>query len=163
MAMLDHAFAVYRGNLAIAQMLVADVTDAQMVQPPLPRMNHAAWILGHLTMPRLWLKEELQLAANVPAHWPELFMPGSTPVADAAKYPSKAELLAAPQETHVLLEAGLRKLPEAVWSQPQENERLRRLFPLKGDSLLGLITTHESFHIGQLSAWRRAMGMKPAF
>ena len=162
MPIIDHVMAAYRGNLFIVNKLVAELTPEQMVEQPRPGMNHPAWILGHLTLPRFWCKDRLGLQVTVPQDWVDKFNMGSTPVADVSRYPAKAELLAALEETHRVMEAGLRGMTEEQLMAPAD-ERIRHVFPHVGDGLVGLVTTHESFHIGQLSAWRRAMGMKSVF
>ena len=113
-------------------------------------------------MPRAWFKAELKLDVEVPAAWMEKFNRGSTPVADRTAYPSKAELIAALEQTHAVIAAGLLNMTETEMQQPA-SERIRHRFPLVGDAMVGLVTTHEALHVGQLSAWRRAMGMKPLF
>jgi hypothetical protein len=36
---------------------------------------------------------------------------------------------------------------------------MRKFAPRVGDAAVGIATTHEAIHLGQLSAWRLAMGM----
>jgi uncharacterized damage-inducible protein DinB len=163
MPMLEHLSSVYRFNLQLAKMLVADIREEHMYQQPIAGMNHASWILGHLTMPRLWAKEPLKLDVTVPPDWVEKFNAGSTPVAKEGFYPSKAELIAVLEYTHAVMEAGLRKLTEEDLAQPTQNERMRKFMPQMGDVITGLMSTHESYHIGQLSGWRRAMGLPRVF
>lgn len=37
-------------NLEIAQMTLADMSDAELVQRPVPTANHALWQLGHVAV-----------------------------------------------------------------------------------------------------------------
>ncbi len=62
-----------------------------------------------------------------------------------------------------LVEVAFSKLTEADLAKETPNERMRALFPKTGDVIVGLMTAHSGFHAGQLSAWRRAMGLKPVF
>ena len=39
------------------------------------------------------------------------------------------------------------------------NQEFRQIMPTIGDGLGYLLVAHEANHLGQLSAWRRAMGM----
>ncbi len=156
---MDHIVATVRFNLNFAKRLAADIPEDKMAVQPLPGMNHAAWILGHLSMPRLWMKDLLKLDVTVPPTWIEKFNMGTMPITDRAFYPSKAELIAAVEETYLALAAGLQHLTEADLAQENPNERMRPMMPTAGDLIISLVTSHQAFHQGQLSAWRRAMGM----
>ena len=46
-----------------------------------------------------------------------------------------------------------------VFSEPNPLERWRAVNPTVGDMIVTLMVKHESGHLGQLSAWRRAMGL----
>src|SRR3954452_11428370 len=72
--------------------LVADLRDDQLAVQPAPKMNHAAWVLGHAMVvdygflqlvtgkaPPAWIDEPLKA----------LYGNKSEPVADATKYQSK--------------------------------------------------------------------------
>jgi uncharacterized damage-inducible protein DinB len=163
MSMRDHVLAVYRFNLWMAKKAVEDLTDEQMTQQPRPGMNHAAWILGHLAMERVFLRDLLGIGQSAPEGWAELFMTGTKPVAEAGKYPPKAELLAKLEETHALVEEAFRKVSDEDLDRETPHERLRQRFPKVGDVVVGLMTSHAGSHLGQLSAWRRAMGIKSIF
>ena len=69
-----------------------------------------------------------------------------------------AELRAAHERTgQALANADAAKL-----AQPHPAEKARRYFPTLGDHVVYAMTAHEMDHLGQLAAWRRAMGLKPA-
>jgi hypothetical protein len=162
MALIDHLLTIYRTNLFIVGKTVEDLTPDQMPQQPRPGMNHAAWILGHLAMPRFWSAENIKVPCTLPAGWNETFGFGTKPIADATLYPAKSELLNQLAETHRVMEAALQSMTENQLMAPGD-PRIRHLLPTVGDGIIGLMSTHESFHIGQLSAWRRAMGLKSVF
>jgi len=42
------------------------------------------------------------------------------------------------------------------------DEGTRKYFPRIGDHVIYVMTAHEMDHLGQVAAWRRAMGLKPA-
>src|SRR5262249_55864741 len=106
---IEHVLNTYRFNLMLARKLVGDVTEQRMTSQPMPEMNHAAWVLGHLTMPRLWMKDILKLKSEVPSDWVEKFNTGSTPVTERI-YPLKDELVAALTETHEEIDAAFRRM-----------------------------------------------------
>jgi uncharacterized damage-inducible protein DinB len=39
---------------------------------------------------------------------------------------------------------------------------MRKYFPTVGDQMVFMMTAHEMDHLGQMAAWRRAMGLPPA-
>src|SRR4051794_15231957 len=118
MPIMDNQIAVMKFNMAFARKLIEDVPEEKMAVQPMPGMNHAAWIIGHITMPRAGMKDLLKPDTNLPADWIEKFNMGSKVVADRAAYPNKAELLAALKETEDKLAAGLAKLTEEDLAKP---------------------------------------------
>ena len=160
MSMRDHVLAAYGFNLWFAKKAVEDLTDEQMCQQPKPGMNHAAWVLGHLVMERIFLKDLLKIEQGAPEGWEALFTTKSVPMAEVGKYPKKEELIARLDETHALVEAAFLKTTDEQLDKETPHEGLRKRFPKVGDVIVGLMTAHSGFHVGQLSAWRRAMGLK---
>jgi hypothetical protein len=133
-------------------------------------MNHAAFILGHLA----WtcdqgvnlLKESVPAATALgdsswnDAKWKELFAINAKPSLDRKVYPSKEALLAALEDGHKRFATAMRGVNAEVMAQPAP-ERMRARFPDLGHLLVALLTSHEASHLGQLSAWRRALGLPP--
>jgi uncharacterized damage-inducible protein DinB len=162
--MMDLVRPSYNFNLVYAQKLVTDVADDQMCAQPVPGrvLNHAAFLLGHLA----WASENgLKFLGGESARaeeWKELFGTGAKPLADRSRYPAKAALLQALEEAHAHLAAAVGKATTEALAQPAP-ERLRGRFPTVGHALLGLMTSHEAMHLGQLSAWRRALGLPSVF
>src|SRR5262249_20852728 len=154
----------YNFNLFYAQKLVADVPDEQMCAQPVPGrvMNHAAFVLGHLA----WASENginlLGQQSARAAEWLEVFGGGATPLADRSRYPAKAALLQRLEEAHAHLASAVGKATPEALAQPAP-ERMRARFPTVGHMLVGLTTSHEAAHLGQLSAWRRALGLPSVF
>jgi hypothetical protein len=165
MSAIDHVLFVFRMNVKRFKILTEDITEAEFFLQP-AGLNHPAWILGHVAAAREWVRDLLKLPERANwdgPRWLERFNRGSSISADPKAYPSKAEILAALDETHRELEAVLTTLTEADLAREMPDPKLRERFPRVGDLLVGLATMHEAFHMGQLSAWRRAMGRKPLF
>ena len=162
--MMDLVLPTYNFGLVYAQKLVADVPDEQMCAQPVPDrvMNHAAFVLGHLA----WASENgVKFLGNQSARaedWRDLFGMGATPQADRSRYPAKAALLQQLEEAHAHLAAAVGKATPETLAQPTP-ERMRGRFPTVGSMILGLMTSHEASHLGQLSAWRRALGLPSVF
>ena len=163
--MTDLVSNVSRLNLWYSQKLVADVPDEQMCAQPVAGrvMNHPAFLLGHLA----WAAGDvatglLGLPPACPEGWKELFGMGAAPSADRSRYPSKAVLLQTLEDAHARLADAVAKATPETLDRPAP-ERMRSRFPTVGAMLVGLMTAHEASHNGQLSAWRRAMGLPPVF
>lgn len=90
-----------------------------------------------------------------------LFGASSRLSAHRADNPSKSELLGALADGQKRLTDALRAMTGADLVQPLPDERYRHLFPTVGSTALHVLTVHAAVHIGQLSAWRRAMGLPP--
>jgi len=153
----DALLAAYQLNLAYGRLLARDIAAEQMCAQPHAGMNHPAWVFGHLTMAGHSALRVLGHDEPAPEGWAALFKRGSLPCGDAA-YPSKDELLAAWERTHERVAMELPDVDEAVLT-PANDVIMQELLPTRADLLAHLMTTHESIHLGQLSAWRRALGM----
>jgi uncharacterized damage-inducible protein DinB len=144
--------------------LVADLTDEQLVVQPAPKMNHAAWVLGHLL-----LVDHSFLATITGQPVPDWIDEGfraiyggkSEPVADTRTYQPKrfyVEKLAAVRERIV---ARLKQMKPADFQQPHPDPARRERMPTVGHAVMFYGTWHEAYHSGQLSAWRRVQGLPP--
>jgi uncharacterized damage-inducible protein DinB len=146
-----------------AKALVKDIDDADMAKQPFEGANHPAWILGHIVVSTDGVLRTLGQAPTAPPEWQPLFGRGSTVSADRAAYPSKAALLAAVETAFDRASAAAAATSEDQIAGPHQVEMLQRGLPTKGDLIAMLLTTHVAQHLGQLSAWRRAMGRPAMF
>ncbi len=151
-------------NLRYAKQLVADIPDEKLcVQPKgLPaevRMNHGAWVLGHLASTAAFVAGMVGEKVPVPQSWEKLFGWGSKPGSDPREYPGKAEMLRVLEEGQAKIAAAIEKLPASRWDEPFPTEEMRSFVPTLGDGVVFLMTAHAGTHLGQLSAWRRAQGL----
>lgn len=163
--MFDLAIDNFAFSQSYLHKLVDDVACEQWCAQPLPGkvLNHPAWVVGHLA----WVHQNGVAFVTgqpnaAPAAWKELFAPGSKVSVERSAYPAKAELLAAYDAScPVFIDAIRHAKPESLAQAAPE--RMRSRFPTIGHLILGMITSHETVHLGQLSAWRRAMGLASAF
>jgi uncharacterized damage-inducible protein DinB len=146
-----------------ARSLVKDIEDADMAVQPFEGANHPAWILGHIVVTTDGVLKLLEKEPTAPPEWQTLFGRGSTVSADRSIYPSKAELLAALEMAFDRAAAAASEANENQIAGPHHVEMLQRGLPTKGDLIALLLTTHVAQHLGQLSAWRRAMGRPAMF
>ena len=161
--MLQHLLFTYRFNLDRARTLVGDLSDEQMVRQPNGVVNHPAWILGHLALTSDHLAKLLDCESTFPAAWTEAFKPGGIPSGDAAAFPSKAEILDELAAQHERVATALTNADPAIFARDSTRASVtRQRFPTIGDYAVFLISSHEGSHLGQIAAWRRAMGLGSA-
>lgn len=150
----------WRRNASYGVRLVEDVAAAAWVAQPLPTMklNHPAWVMSHLN---LYGEIAVRMARGERFDDPAEHRYGqkSEPQRSMVGYEGKDALLAAWKRVHEDGEAALVAATPAQFSKETPLERWREMHPTVGDMLMTLMVKHESGHLGQLSAWRRAMGM----
>ena len=160
--MIQHLLFAYEMNLKRAVQIVDDIAEEQMAAQPSGVVNHPAWTLGHLASTSNSLAGMLGLPSTFPEAWRDSFRMGGTPSADRADYPSKAELVAQLRAQHERVTQAVAAADAEQLGRRTPNPRLSERFPTVGDFTAALMTNHEAGHIGQLAAWRRAMGLGPA-
>jgi hypothetical protein len=147
-------------NRAYALRLVGDLSDLQMTGQPVPgaTLNHPAWILSHLNV-YAPIAAALARGDSFADPIDHRYGQKSTVRNDPAEYLPRAELLAQFERHHDEAERAIATADEAVLMQPNPLERWRAMHPRRLDMLVTLTVKHESMHLGQLSAWRRAMNL----
>jgi len=154
-------------NLAYARALVDGVPEEQMAVTPSDGLeNHPAFTVGHLVSGSAGIAEDLGAEFEMPDGWAELFLrkgPGDPrmPESDTSKYPSKEELLNEFERQHEKVKALLSKTSD----EDLEKElkwRFSSHMPTLYDMLIFMCVNHEAMHLGQMAAWRRAMGYPSA-
>jgi hypothetical protein len=148
-------------QLRYAQALVADLSDEQFVLRPGGNMNHPAWILGHLA---LYHPVTVQLLAGERIDDPKnnrLFgFAGQGPVDDVKAYGSKQAIVSRFEEGHEQVAQALLSAKPQAFRRPPSLERWATMYPTVEFMLPDLLLFHEGMHIGQISIWRRAAGLK---
>lgn len=120
--------------------------------------NHAVWVAGHIAMTDDWFMTSMGGAESCcPEPWGELFGMNSEPVNDPSTYPSLSELTAKLEETRTKLLAWFEGMSDEQLSEPMPDE-MKMFAPTIG-SVMGSIAIHESYHAGQLTCVRKALGM----
>jgi len=128
--------------------------------------NHPAWVYGHLA---LYPERVLGLlgmdvsAVTAPQPWHEVFENGTECRDDpnASIYPAKEDLVSGlKSRMEAAIEAAASAGQDAL--NAETPERYRSRFPTIGDAANFLLGGHAMFHLGQVSAWRRMMGMPSA-
>ncbi len=138
---------------------VADVAAAEMVAQPKGIVNHPAWVIGHLTLSCELLGEVIGLPAWLPEGWAERFGSGSVPVADVGVYETKEKALAILRDAQVRITQAVERLEATQLDAPFPQGSLRDVFPTVRHALTHVMLAHTAHHIGQITVWRRVMGL----
>ncbi len=154
-------------NYSFAKELVEDVTEDQMYYSPGPGLeNHPSFTLGHLAVASAMTVRYLGGKSETPELWRELFKrngPGDPrfPEKDHSLYPNKEALLDELYLQHERLKEAL-LIVNKEYLKEDKKWRFNNYLPSVLDCTIFMCLNHESMHLGQLSAWRRAMGLPSA-
>lgn len=130
--------------------------------------NHPTFIFGHLAIYPQMIMNALGAepgGAGVPESYSELFMHGVECQHDpeGTIYPSFDEVRARFKETHSAVREFLATLDdESLGKAITSDDRLREVFGTCDAMALFMLHDHYMFHLGQLSTWRRCMGLGSA-
>lgn len=161
--MLDSELKINQFLLQYCRMLVGDIADERLADQPLPGVNHPAWILGHLAFSAARARGLLGSEKELPEAWTPLFGPGSKPSASRSDYPSKDDLLRAVEQGFERLRQQAAAASPEQLAQHSTNPYTKDALPRTQDGVAFLLTGHLGVHLGQLSTWRRMVGLPPLF
>jgi len=129
--------------------------------------NHPAWVYGHLATYPAKIAAMVGLEGSsysAPAGFEELFR-DKTECRDDPKgsiYPSMEAVTTAFFRTHDALFEALASVEDSKLLVPTLDEKARQRFPLVGSRVLFMCNNHLMMHFGQVSTWRRCMGLPAA-
>ena len=144
--------------------LLEDISPEEWFQIPPGASSHLAWQVGHLAMAeygltmlriRGKLPEDAELISN---DFLRCFTKGSTPVADAAAYPSPTEIRHVFDAVHATALDEIPRYSDSLLQEPLpaptavEATKLGSLF---------FCPAHEMLHAGQIGMLRRMLGKAP--
>lgn len=157
-AVMEGILRAWDDNLAYCQRLMKDIPADQMTHQPRPDMTHPAWVLAHLGVYHPVMLAMVR-GRSFPDPKDHRYGFKSAAVDDPNEYPAKDELLASFEKHHHEIGQALRAGGEAVMEMPTTLERWKSKMPRNGHVLPHLMLAHESTHLGQVSAWRRVLGL----
>ena len=160
-------------GLMYAERLLAGVTPETYARFARPggvavKSNHAAFVLGHLSLYPVRIMQYLNVPAGAtvfPPHYEALFKGGAEcqDDPDGKTYPPLAELKALFFASYKAAIDAVEAAPDEPFDVPNPAEgRPRQMFPTIGAATIFYLIGHVQVHLGQFSAWRRGMGMPPA-
>jgi hypothetical protein len=123
-------------------------------------MKTAGWLIGHLAVTGDFARRLCGAIPICPLEWRARFNPGSHPSNNPADYPPMSDLCQTFREVYGDLCALASNTDSAALSIPNPYEPARADFPTAGDFVAYLMASHLPYHLGQLSAWRAAAGLR---
>lgn len=150
--------------MGYARMLLADIPDEQMAEQRVENINHPAWIIGHLIYSADGAIGAAGGEKTLSEEYIKKYAGGSKLTNVRTDYPgTKDEILNDLDARFVKAIELAEKASDEVLARPTPSPRLQPTLPTMRDLLPFLLTVHFSLHLGQLSAWRRTMGLPPLF
>jgi DinB superfamily len=131
-------------------------TDGRLID-----MNHPAFHYGHLAIYAsriLTLCELPPTPAAVPADYEAIFAAGKPCEHDPERriYPAMNAITEVYFRVHRAAYEGIANVPDEVFQRPVPGAKTPSS---AGQTILFLTTSHIMMHMGQLSSWRRCMGL----
>ncbi|MEM9066358.1 MAG: DinB family protein [Planctomycetota bacterium] len=157
--------------LYLSEVLLKGIPEDRFARLPVAanqtiETNHPAFVFGHLSLypARLEALARGGPALDVDASYLELFSASSTCVddPDGSRYPARDAIIEQYTSGYRSLIVALREMDDEQASKANTDERWKERYPSIGDALAFIGPVHTGFHLGQVSAWRRAEGMPSA-
>ena len=149
-------------TLNYARALLTDVPEDQFAHLPMPGFNHPAFCYGHLACypaRMLMFLGEAEQALELPFETKD-YEHGAECVEQDGRYAPMPVIVDAFFAGHERLVEVLPTVSPEVFARPTGLEgRMAELFPRVGDAIDFMSGNHMMLHLGQVSMWRRAMGM----
>ncbi len=152
---------LWNANHHYAHQLLEAIPEEKMADQPAGLPNHPAWTIAHLSISGNYLL--IPALGGKPLDlpgWDQKYGYGSKPSNDRSLYPAKTELLHVYDEVHRIVADGIQNSFDNIVGVVTPDEGMRSYFPTLDKMVAYMTSIHEANHLGQLSDWRRAMGMK---
>lgn len=126
--------------------------------------NHPAWAMGHLALYPAKVLGFMGVEpgpAAMPESWQAVFAAGTDAVDDAegTVYPSKGEIVEGYTRAYAAAIEALPGVDDAVFANDLPEGRIREVFGTVGVAVGFMMGCHVTFHMGQVSTWRRCEGL----
>jgi hypothetical protein len=159
--------------LGLGEALLKDVPDEKFARFAAPggtpiEANHPAFIYGHLSLypTRIFGAAGLDGSAIAPSdRFVELFENGKVCMddPDGSIYPGRAEIVDLFVRGHrAAIDAVGGLTDEQLKAEHTIEGRMAEMFPTVGHVASFLLVGHTMMHLGQMSTWRRAIGLGSA-
>jgi hypothetical protein len=159
-----------RVSVGMAERMLKDVTPPQFARKVSIAgrtidSNHPAFVFGHLSLYPFSVGQTAGFSVPPPPPgFEDLFKSGKECRDDPGGtiYPAMDAITRYFFEAYKAAEPGIAALSDDRLNGPNPREgRIREMFPTLGGLLMFSNTSHVMLHLGQVSAWRRGMGLGP--
>jgi uncharacterized damage-inducible protein DinB len=145
----------YRFNSRFLKQTVSDLPPEEWLKRPGEKLNHIAWIVGHMALGRSRVLHFIGAEWAQPAL--EIFGRGKSLLEDSA-YPSPESLLNTWSEAGNAMAAAFETVPEELVMQPAPEGPPSLDGKISG--IVNFMAIHETYHLGQASYLRGWLGHK---
>lgn len=161
---------MFEREIAINQFLIgglrkvaADIPEEKIYERAPGNGHPPVWIFGHLAIVAELGLGHFGVASGHPAWFP-IFGPGSKDHVKPDKDYSKALFMHKIEDLYPRLCHRIQEAQPDLFARPHGAAILANT-PIKnvGEILAHLLTSHFSFHLAQLSGWRRSAGFGPLY
>lgn len=147
----------------IFDMYLQDLSDADLLQRPVPGANHILWQIGHLIAGEHMIVAAIapESMPMLPAGFSEKYSTATAGLDSPADFHNRAELLELRARVRQGTLAALATFSEADFDKPAP-ESIASFLKTYGDAFM-MTATHENMHTGQWAVTRRKLGLPPLF
>lgn len=153
-----HSFAY---SLDFLREQIADIAAPDLVVQPSGMVNHPAWTIGHLIFICQSIGNVVGLCEWLPDDWEKRYGSGSIPVPDTKLYETKDNLVAMLGDAQQRITLAVERLTDSMLDEPFPDNTYLDVFPTIRHAFTQVLIAHTAYHIGQVSVWRRIMGLPP--
>jgi len=146
----------------LAGMLINDIDPAKFADRHGTTINHPAFVLGHCAYYAGVCVAMLGGTVEFSGNEATLFDENAQCLDDADRYPSKDECLAHFTDRCTMAADYLESCDPEILERSAEGTPFEGRFSTLGQVAAFMLMGHPSFHLGQISAWRRVAGMGSA-
>lgn len=156
---MDASIAQCRYLLSLSESIFDGLEDSHRALEPQLGLKTAGWLIGHLAVSGDFARYLCGRDPLCPRAWTTMFNPGTEPMKDPQTYPPMVTLCSTFRLVYTDLLTGAREADPAVLSAENPFTPARRDFPTVAEFVEYLLTSHLAYHLGQLVAWRAAIGL----
>ena len=148
-----------------ARSLLKEVKEETFAHLPMPNFNHPAFVYGHLAVSGNFMLELLgrdDAKVELPFDT-EPYTPTAICVEQDGRYSEMDVLVDSFFRVH---DSALKTLPSVdpeIFAKANPVEGFNNMMPRVGDAVTFMCCSHTMMHLGQISMWRRAMGLGSCF
>jgi len=147
---------------ALAHMLCDDIDASQFADRVGTSINHPAFVLGHCAYYAGVCIQMLGGDISFDEDEAERYQMGAECQDDATLYPSKDDALALFESRCACAADFIESCDPSILEQSAAGLPFEDRFTQKSQVAAFMLMGHSAFHLGQISAWRRAAGMPSA-